>query len=119
MTQRVESMIDYAFNSKNCRVRRMLAYFGDKTDKCGKCDVCRDKNKKESGNNHKSDAQLIMDVNKLLYDHPYGLTMPLIEAHLGFHEPRLKNALNYLINEELVSSRCGLFVLESVNPYIN
>ncbi len=32
---------DFVFNDSSCRVRRMLAYFGQQTDDCGKCDVCR------------------------------------------------------------------------------
>lgn len=42
MAQRTESMIAYAGESAGCRVRMMLAYFGEKEGRdCGKCDVCR------------------------------------------------------------------------------
>ncbi len=43
-SQRVEAVVDYAFNGGNCRVRRMLAYFGETdAEDCNTCDVCRDK----------------------------------------------------------------------------
>lgn len=41
MAQELEAMKDFIFNDSSCRVRRMLAYFGE-TDAqaCGRCDVC-------------------------------------------------------------------------------
>lgn len=42
LEKNLQAMIDYAFNSDSCRVRRMLAYFGeDNRENCGTCDVCR------------------------------------------------------------------------------
>lgn len=42
MRRRIDSIIDYSFNSSGCRVKRMLEYFGEKeAGDCGKCDVCR------------------------------------------------------------------------------
>ena len=41
MRQRLEAMKDFAFNDAECRVQRMLAYFGQESGPCGKCDVCR------------------------------------------------------------------------------
>lgn len=32
---------DFVFNDSSCRVKRMLAYFGQQSGDCGKCDVCR------------------------------------------------------------------------------
>lgn len=41
MAQRVEAVIDYAFDSSVCRERKLLSYFGEETDaNCGNCDVC-------------------------------------------------------------------------------
>ena len=41
MKQRLDAMKDFAFNDDECRVRRMLRYFGQDSDDCGTCDVCR------------------------------------------------------------------------------
>lgn len=112
MIYRTEAMLDYAFNDKNCRVRRMLAYFGDSSDNCGKCDVCRDKNKRAT-QKPLSYSRAVREIVALLYDHPYGLTFPLIEAHLGFRNPVVREALNYLIAEEEVYNTFGLFKLKS------
>ena len=42
---RMEAMAEYIGDDKSCRMRRMLAYFGQKegVEDCGVCDVCRRK----------------------------------------------------------------------------
>ena len=42
MKARLDAMADFVYGSDSCRVKRMLAYFGE-TDAadCGRCDVCR------------------------------------------------------------------------------
>ena len=38
---RAEAMIDYAFDDKECRLHKLLRYFGEEPhDTCHKCDVC-------------------------------------------------------------------------------
>ena len=38
---RAETMIDYAFNNDECRLLKLLHYFGEQSQvTCGKCDVC-------------------------------------------------------------------------------
>jgi ATP-dependent DNA helicase RecQ len=41
MRKRLAAVADYAFNDGDCRVRRMLDYFGEEEGRdCGTCDVC-------------------------------------------------------------------------------
>lgn len=47
---RMNAMRDFAFDNSSCRVRRMMKYFGDLTDDCGKCDVCREEKRKATIN---------------------------------------------------------------------
>ena len=47
MEQRIEAVIDYAFNDQQCREARMLQYFGEQAGAaCGHCDVCIDRRKR-------------------------------------------------------------------------
>ena len=40
-SQRIEAVINYAFNDNVCRERQLLTYFGERVDNdCGHCDVC-------------------------------------------------------------------------------
>lgn len=41
---RLEKMIDYAESQNRCRSVMLLDYFGEESDRCGICDVCRERN---------------------------------------------------------------------------
>ncbi len=41
---RLEKMIDYAESLNGCRSVMLLDYFGEDADRCGTCDVCRERN---------------------------------------------------------------------------
>jgi ATP-dependent DNA helicase RecQ len=41
---RLNKMIDYADFNTRCRSATLLEYFGEEADRCGICDVCRDRN---------------------------------------------------------------------------
>jgi ATP-dependent DNA helicase RecQ len=41
---RLNKMIEYADSDNHCRSRYLLEYFGEESDRCGICDVCRERN---------------------------------------------------------------------------
>lgn len=41
---RLNKMIDYAESANRCRVVMLLDYFGEESDRCGTCDICRERN---------------------------------------------------------------------------
>jgi ATP-dependent DNA helicase RecQ len=43
-TARLGKMIDYAESKNRCRSVILLDYFGEESDRCGICDVCRERN---------------------------------------------------------------------------
>jgi ATP-dependent DNA helicase RecQ len=42
--ERLAKMIDYAESENRCRTVTILSYFGEESDRCGICDVCRERN---------------------------------------------------------------------------
>ncbi|HUT43463.1 MAG TPA: RecQ family zinc-binding domain-containing protein, partial [Desulfobacterales bacterium] len=44
---RLNKMIDYADYDTRCRSVYLLDYFGEESDRCGICDVCRERNELE------------------------------------------------------------------------
>ncbi len=44
---RLEKMIEYTETKTRCRAVTLLDYFGETSDRCGKCDVCRERNELE------------------------------------------------------------------------
>lgn len=57
--KRAEAMIDYAFNNNECRLTKLLKYFGEESSvTCGKCDVCTQ--------GHREDTQDLKEQMKAL-----------------------------------------------------
>ena len=47
MSDRIESIINYAYSDSGCRERMLLSYFGEnQSDECGHCDLCIDRRKR-------------------------------------------------------------------------
>lgn len=125
MSRRTESMLNYAFDSSDCRVERMLAYFGE-TDarRCGKCDVCRDRRVKKKiasagccGEGNKSiqsprlNPELII---RLLSEHPYGATVALMGKFVADEGVKASPAevaamLDFLAGEGFISVKGDIF----------
>ncbi len=60
---RVNKMIDYADTSTRCRSVILLDYFGEESDRCGNCDVCRERNELDLS---KYEFDIILDEIKEL-----------------------------------------------------
>jgi ATP-dependent DNA helicase RecQ len=44
---RLEKMVEYAESETRCRSVMLLDYFGEESDRCGTCDICRERNELE------------------------------------------------------------------------
>jgi len=61
---RVGKMIDYAESKNKCRSVILLDYFGEESDRCGTCDMCRERNELELS---KYEFDLILeDIKEIL-----------------------------------------------------
>jgi len=58
---RLSKMIDYAESENRCRSVTILDYFGEEADRCGNCDVCRERNELDLS---KYEFDLILDEIK-------------------------------------------------------
>ncbi|MCH5234632.1 MAG: RecQ family ATP-dependent DNA helicase [Muribaculaceae bacterium] len=110
MQERTEAVIDYTFNGKSCRVKRMLAYFGE-TDShdCGKCDVCREKKKHQ--NKAKDSDSTLNEILNFLRNHPEGSRFISLETNLKSPKAVLTETLSYLCNEGFVRLSDNLYFL--------
>ena len=108
---RIESMIDYADNDGNCRVERMLKYFGEpKSSACGSCDICR--SEKESRNKKNSDAELYKRLMTLLTSHPHGVRYERVEETFGADKDRALTMVRHLCSEKLIYAEGPLLFLK-------
>ena len=109
MQQRIDAVIDYAFNESGCRVKRMLSYFGESDAKpCGKCDVCRQKKKKSQENQNHS---IINNILEYLKNHPEGAGYISLENKCGTDKNLISKSLAYLCNEGFVKCSGSLYYL--------
>jgi ATP-dependent DNA helicase RecQ len=66
---RLNKMIEYVETDSRCRSMVLLDYFGEESDRCGICDVCRERN--------------VLDLSKYEFD----LILEEIKTHLEQHSP--------------------------------
>jgi ATP-dependent DNA helicase RecQ len=62
---RLNKMIDYADSDGHCRSVFLLNYFGEESDRCGICDVCRERNELDLS---KYEFDIILDEIKTLLE---------------------------------------------------
>ncbi|MDE6291914.1 MAG: RecQ family zinc-binding domain-containing protein, partial [Muribaculaceae bacterium] len=97
MSQRVEAMINYAYENGSCRVSRMLDYFGEENKcDCGKCDVCRGSKKSSS---HVTKEDMIRRVWAYMQLYPSGITQTILERNFTPDDRLAGDALRYLVEE--------------------
>lgn len=108
MESRTEAILDYTFNAGNCRVKRMLEYFGEyDSGDCLKCDVCRDK--------HKSKKVSIKEDNiedkilRFIDQHPEGSRFVSIQQICPGEKEAISKTLAYLCNEGFIKFSNSLY----------
>ena len=110
MTKRSEAMIDYAFSSEDCRVKRMLSYFGEENPQdCKKCDICRD-NKRKSSGKKTDDAEICSHIITYLNEHPQGASLLSIEQNCGRDKKKIASIIGYLCNEGFIIHKNQLYI---------
>ncbi len=91
---RVNRMIDYAdFNTK-CRSVTLLDYFGEEADRCGICDVCRERNELDLS---KYEFDLILDeIKELLGSQKYDAAE--LVSRVGMPEDKVIKVVRWLLD---------------------
>ncbi len=112
LSDRVEAMIDYAFNPHICRENRMLEYFGEQRDyKCGRCDVCRSKKKESNG--QKAAHTLLQKVIDYLKAHPQGVDIRIMERDMGGDGKKMAEVMSFLHSESYIRINGNLVIMNN------
>jgi ATP-dependent DNA helicase RecQ len=85
MAQRLEAMKKFAFEDYTCRVQTMLKYFGEKSEPCGTCDVCRERRKREANRRPATVAPEVVAeaIMFTVNNNPEGITVYDVAMQLG------------------------------------
>jgi ATP-dependent DNA helicase RecQ len=96
---RVNKMIDYAdFNTK-CRSVMLLDYFGEESDRCGICDVCRERNELDLS---KYEFDLILEeIKELLVGQKYD-SKELV-SKVSLPEEKVIKVLRWLLDHNKIT----------------
>ena len=109
MQSRIDAMLDYVYNDSNCRVNRMLKYFGENdSNQCTTCDVCLKEKKKKLDQDEIS--KLSFDVLKYIKNSQYGMTLTQLVNKFGIHEKYVIDIVSYLCDEEFIYLRNGIYI---------
>jgi ATP-dependent DNA helicase RecQ len=103
--QRLTAIMGYAEPGKQCRMNYLLAYFGEESTDCGKCDACLDR--KKSGDD------LVEHIKRLLAEQD--LQGNELIARLDYKEERIKAALRQMLDAGIIVNDSGKLRLAANN----
>jgi len=96
--KRMQSVLDYIQSTNHCRSQVLLTYFGEKkAQRCGKCDVCLDRNKINVSELEFN--KILEKIKPALKEKPQGLNEILFIAR-EFQEDKVINVVMWLVDNE-------------------
>jgi ATP-dependent DNA helicase RecQ len=91
---RLEKMIEYADSDNHCRSVYLLNYFGEESDRCGICDVCRERNELDLS---KYEFDIILDeIKSLVGDKSYEAEE--LVKHIDYPEDKVIKVIRWLLD---------------------
>lgn len=98
--RRLQAVMDFVNNTKHCRSRMLLEYFGEKNEKrCGRCDVCIRRNELQFSDFEFD--QLSTAIRRMLQQRPYPL-YELLSAFPGRSEEKVLKVIRYLFETNVL-----------------
>ncbi len=95
---RLNKMIDYADYNTRCRSVMLLDYFGEESDRCGICDVCRERNELDLS---KYEFDLILEeIKELLGDQKYDARE--LVSRIGLPEDKVIKVVRWLLDHNKI-----------------
>ena len=95
---RLHKMIDYADSDNHCRSVYLLNYFGEESDRCGICDVCRERNELDLS---KYEFDLILDDIKSILNEKNPDAEELVRL-IDYPEERVIKVIRWLLDHNKI-----------------
>ncbi len=95
---RLDKMIGYADSESHCRSVYLLDYFGEESDRCGTCDVCRERNELELS---KYEFDLILDEIKSILSENNPDAEELVKL-IDYPEDRAIRVIRWLLDHNKI-----------------
>lgn len=97
---RLERMLGYADSDKRCRAMYLLDYFGEESDRCGKCDICRERNELDLS---KYEFDLILDEVKQILMSETATAADLVKK-IDYPEENVVKVIRWLLDHNKIIS---------------
>ena len=99
-SQRIDAVIDFVNNNKECRSVQLLRYFGEDIKKtCDRCDVCSSKNKMSiSDNEYQVISEDIVGELRESENNIY----EIIKKFNNHHEEKVLNTIKWMIDNNII-----------------
>ena len=91
-------MLEYADTDNRCRSLILLEYFGEESDRCGICDVCRERNELDLS---KYEFDLILDEIKSVLSEKNTHSQELVNM-IGYPEDKVIKVLRWLLDHKKI-----------------
>jgi len=95
---RLEKMIDYAESKNRCRSVMLLDYFGEEADRCGTCDVCRERNELDLS---KYEFDIILDEIKSILAEKTPDSQELVSM-ISYPEDKVVKVIRWLLDHNKI-----------------
>jgi ATP-dependent DNA helicase RecQ len=95
---RLNRIIDYADSETRCRSVTLLDYFGEESDRCGVCDVCRDRNELDLS---KYEFDLILEEIKCVLGEKNPDAVELVRS-IDYPEKKVVKVLRWLLDHNKI-----------------
>jgi ATP-dependent DNA helicase RecQ len=95
---RLNKMIDYAESENRCRSTTILGYFGEESERCGICDVCRKRNELDLS---KYEFDLILGEIKSLLSEENPDPEELVKQ-IGYPEDKVIKVIRWLLDHNKI-----------------
>ena len=95
---RLESMMEYVESSTKCRSVILLDYFGEESERCGKCDTCRERNELEMST---YEFDLILDQLKSLVTQGE-MTMEDLVSQIEYPSDKVVKVIRWLLDHNKI-----------------
>lgn len=112
LSDRIEAMIDYAYNVDSCRVSRMLEYFGETgSHPCGTCDVCLSVKKRTHSKTEQrtSMENLTEQIMKYVSERPHGVSLRMIMNKFITSSNDAVGIVQFLCDEHFLIFKDGFY----------
>jgi ATP-dependent DNA helicase RecQ len=96
--KRLEKMIEYAESNNRCRSVILLDYFGEESDRCGICDVCRERNELDLS---KYEFDLILDDIKSILTQETPAMEQLVKR-INYPEDKVIKVIRWLLDHNKI-----------------